>query len=74
MAANTAAEAFGHAAAANVTLGDEVARAARETAVNAVAQSGIDIEIVLFDRDGRLVGHAPFGSHHESAPPRNRRR
>jgi cobalt-precorrin-5B (C1)-methyltransferase len=74
MAANTAAEAFAHAAAANVTLGDEVARAARETALNAVAQSGIDIEIVLFDRDGGLVGHAPFGSHHEGTPPRNRRR
>jgi cobalt-precorrin-5B (C1)-methyltransferase len=74
IAANTAAEAFGHAAAATVMLGDEVARAARETAANAVAQSGIDTEIVLFDRDGRLVGHAPFGSHHEGTPPRNRRR
>jgi cobalt-precorrin-5B (C1)-methyltransferase len=73
MAANTAAEAFGHAAAANVILGDEVARTARETAAEVVADSGIDIEIVLFDRDGRLVGHAPFGSHHEGPPPRNRR-
>jgi cobalt-precorrin-5B (C1)-methyltransferase len=74
MAANTAAEAFEHAAAANVMLGDQVARTARETAANAVAPSGVDIEIVLFDRDGRLVGHAPFGSHHEAAPPRNWRR
>jgi cobalt-precorrin-5B (C1)-methyltransferase len=73
-AANTAAEAFGDAAAANVMLGDEVARAARATAADVVADSGIDVEIVLFDRDGRLVGHAPFGSHHEGAPPRNRRR
>jgi cobalt-precorrin-5B (C1)-methyltransferase len=74
MAANTAAEAFGHAAAANVMMGDEVARTARETAADVVAHSGIDIEIVLFDRDGRVVGHAPFGLHHETAPPRNRRR
>jgi len=74
MAANTAAEAFAHAAAANVMLGDEVARTARETAAQVVANSGIDVEIVLFDRDGRLVGHAPFGSHHETAPSRNRRR
>jgi len=74
VASNTAAEAFGHAAAANVMLGDEVARAARETAAAVVANSGIDIEIVLFDRDGELVGQAPFGSHHEGAPPRNRRR
>ena len=73
-AANTAAEAFGHAAAANVMLGDQVARTARETAAQVVANSGIDVEIVLFDRDGRLVGHAPFGSHHETAPSRNRRR
>jgi cobalt-precorrin-5B (C1)-methyltransferase len=73
MAANTAAEAFGHAVAANVMLGDEVARAARKTATDVVAQSGIDVEIVLFDRDGQLVGHAPFGSHHDTAPPRNRR-
>jgi cobalt-precorrin-5B (C1)-methyltransferase len=74
MDANTAAEAFAHAAAANVMLGDEVARTARETTAQVVANSGIDVEIVLFDRDGRLVGHAPFGSHHETAPSRNRRR
>ncbi len=74
IAANTAAEAFAHAAAANVMLGDEVARTARETAAQVVANSGIDVEIVLFDRDGRLVGHAPFGSHHETDPSRNRRR
>jgi cobalt-precorrin-5B (C1)-methyltransferase len=64
MASNTAAEAFGHAAAANVMLGDQVARAAQHTAADVVANSGIDVEITLFDRDGRLVGHAPFGSHH----------
>jgi cobalt-precorrin-5B (C1)-methyltransferase len=74
LAANTAVEAFEHAAAANVVLGDQVARAARETAADVVADSGIDIEIVLFDRDGSLVGHAPFGSHQDAAPPRNRRR
>jgi cobalt-precorrin-5B (C1)-methyltransferase len=74
MAANTAAEAFEHAAAANVMLGDQVARTARETAADVVADSGIAVEVVLFDRDGRLVGHAPFGSRHEGAPPRNRRR
>jgi cobalt-precorrin-5B (C1)-methyltransferase len=74
IASNTAAEAFGHAAAANVMLGNEVARAARQTAADVVANSGIDVDIVLFDRDGQLVGHAPFGSHHEGAPSRNRRR
>jgi cobalt-precorrin-5B (C1)-methyltransferase len=74
MASNTAAESFSHAAAENVALGDQVARAAQQTAMNVVASSGIDVEIVLFDRDGRLVGHAPFGSDHDGSPPRNRRR
>jgi cobalt-precorrin-5B (C1)-methyltransferase len=75
---NTAAEAFGHAAAEGVALGDQVARAARQAAMDVVAGSGIDIEIVLFDRGGELVGQSPFGlgggSDHDGPPPRNRRR
>ena len=74
MASNGAAEAFAHAAAAQVTLGDEVARAAQRTAMGVVADSGIDVEIVLFDRGGQLVGRAPFGWHHDGAPSRKRRR
>jgi cobalt-precorrin-5B (C1)-methyltransferase len=73
IAANTAAEAFALAAAEGIALGDEVARAAQATAMRVVEGRGIAIEVVLFDRDGRLAGHAPFGPHHES-PPRNRRR
>jgi cobalt-precorrin-5B (C1)-methyltransferase len=69
MASNTAAEAFAHAAAANVMLGDAVARAAQQTASDVVADGGIDVEVLLFDRDGRLVGHAPFASHHQVVPP-----
>jgi cobalt-precorrin-5B (C1)-methyltransferase len=61
-ASNTAAEAFGHAAAANVMLGDVVARAAQRTAAAVVADAGVDVEVLLFDRDGRLAGHAPFHS------------
>ena len=74
MASNSAAEASGYAAAENVALCDQVARAAQQTAMNVAASSGIDVEIVLFDRDGRLVGQAPFGSDHDGSPPRNRRR
>jgi len=59
-ASNTAAEAFGHAHTAGVALGDAVARAAQVTAARVVEGAGIAVEIVLFDRDGRLVGHAPF--------------
>jgi cobalt-precorrin-5B (C1)-methyltransferase len=72
-ASDTAAEAFAHAAAANLMLGDQVARAAQKTAADVVANRGIDIEIVLFDRAGQLAGHASFGSHHDGAPARNRR-
>lgn len=63
-ASNTAAEAFAHAAAENVRLGDEVARAARRTAAEVVAGTGVDVEVMLFDRDGRLVGAAPSCRQH----------
>jgi cobalt-precorrin-5B (C1)-methyltransferase len=74
VASNTAAEAFAHAAAEGIELGDEVARTAQRTAMGVVEGRGIAIEIVLFDRDGRLVGHAPFAPVHDAAPPRKRRR
>ena len=45
-----------------VALGDEVAHAARATAERVVAGRDIAIEIVVFDRDGFLVGRAPFKS------------
>jgi cobalt-precorrin-5B (C1)-methyltransferase len=63
--ANTAAEAFAHAAADGVGLGDEVARAAQETARQVVAGRGIAIEVLLFDRDGAPVGHASFPRDHD---------
>ena len=73
LSANTAAEAFAQAQAEGIALGDAVARAALETATRVVAGRAIEIEIALFDREGRLVGHAPFASAH-AAPPRNLRR
>jgi cobalt-precorrin-5B (C1)-methyltransferase len=62
---NTAAQAFADAAAEGVALGDAVARAAQEAALGVVTGSGIAIEIVMFDRDGRLAGHAPFRPDHD---------
>ena len=62
VAANNAAEVFALAQAEGVALGDEVARAARATAERIVAGRDIAIEIVVFDRDGVLVGRAPFAS------------
>jgi cobalt-precorrin-5B (C1)-methyltransferase len=58
VAANTAAEAFGHAQAEGIGLGDAVAQAAQAVAARVVEGSGIALDTVLFDRDGRLVGRA----------------
>jgi cobalt-precorrin-5B (C1)-methyltransferase len=60
LAANNAAEAFALAQSEGIALGDEVARAARATAERIVAGREIAIEIVVFDRNGVLVGRAPF--------------
>ncbi|HEX2449328.1 MAG TPA: cobalt-precorrin-5B (C(1))-methyltransferase [Methyloceanibacter sp.] len=73
LASNTAAEAFAHAEADGVELGSEVAHAGWETAAAVVAGKPIEIEIAVFDREGRLVGHAPFAPAH-AAPPLKRRR
>ena len=72
-ASNTAAEAFAHAQAAQIVLGDVVAQAAQQTALEVIEGRDIAIEVVLFDREGGLVGHAPFNSDH-GTPPRKRRR
>jgi cobalt-precorrin-5B (C1)-methyltransferase len=62
VAANSAAEAFLLARAAGIALGDQVARAAKETAARIVTGRDIAIEIAVFDREGALVGRAPFDS------------
>jgi cobalt-precorrin-5B (C1)-methyltransferase len=74
LASNTAAEAFGHARHDSVALGDAVARAAQKTAQEVVKGRAIAIEVVLFDRDGHLVGRAPFEPHQDPPAPRKRRR
>jgi cobalt-precorrin-5B (C1)-methyltransferase len=73
MAANTAAEAFAHAEGEGIGLADAVAHAARATALRVVKGRDVAIEVVVFDREGRLVGRADFAAAH-AAPPRNRRR
>jgi cobalt-precorrin-5B (C1)-methyltransferase len=62
LGANTAAEAFLLAGGESIALGDEVARAAKATAEHIVAGRDIAIEVAVFDRDGVLVGRAPFDS------------
>jgi cobalt-precorrin-5B (C1)-methyltransferase len=60
LTANTAAQAFAVAQTAGIALGNQVARAAQDTAANIVAGTEIAVEIVLFDREQTLVGRAPF--------------
>ncbi len=58
--ANTVALAFQEAAAAGIALGDLVAARAWATAAPVLRGSGAALEIVVFDRDGALMGRAPF--------------
>ena len=70
---NTVAEAFAHAAGAGLALGDAVAAAAWSVAADAMRPAPIALEIAVFDRNGALVGRAPFASVHAASPSRNRR-
>ena len=60
-AGNTAMEALGIARAAALPLGDWVAKKAQAVA-RAEADSKVDIEILVYDRAGDLVGHADFAT------------
>ncbi|MBV9814002.1 MAG: cobalt-precorrin-5B (C(1))-methyltransferase [Acetobacteraceae bacterium] len=64
--AASVAEAF--AAAGDAALGDAIARRAWSTAADVIAGTDVALEILVFDRDGACVGHAPFAS-----APRNLR-
>ncbi|MBS7813708.1 cobalt-precorrin-5B (C(1))-methyltransferase [Roseococcus pinisoli] len=61
-ACNTVAEAFSRAGDG---LGDLIAARARDTAAEVLRGTDIALEVAVFDREGRLVGHSP---------PLNRRR
>ncbi len=65
---NTAAEAFAHAATANIALGDRVAALAWERAAAVLTGADVALEVVMFDAAGMLVGRAPFRPVHEAAP------
>jgi cobalt-precorrin-5B (C1)-methyltransferase len=58
LAANTVAEAFAAAQAEGIALGDAVARAARGVAMRVVEGRDVAIDVVVFDREGTLVGQA----------------
>ena len=67
--ANTAAEVMGWAAERNLPLADLVARAAWDTAAQVIGGTEMELEILVFDREGRLLGRAPFSPVHD-VPPR----
>lgn len=68
--ANTTAEAFDLAARGGVSLGDAVAARAWVTAAAVLAGSGTELDIVLFDRDGHLVGRSQARRVHAAPPKR----
>ncbi|MFC0269520.1 cobalt-precorrin-5B (C(1))-methyltransferase [Kushneria aurantia] len=60
LAANSALEAFELAAAADIALGDLIAGEARDVASRVVKRSGIAVDVLVFDRSGRLIGRADY--------------
>jgi len=68
--ANTVMQAFTMAGESGLALGDHVGALAWKTAAKALKDPAISLEILVFDREGRLVGRAPFtpSDHSESLP------
>ncbi len=58
-AGNTAMEALEICTAANIPIGDDIAKSARTIALTE-ADHRIDIELLVYDRKGNLVGEAGF--------------
>lgn len=71
--ANTTAHAFSLAAEASIDLGNAIAAAGRVTAARVIEDAPIDVEVLLFNRQGQLVGSAPF-AHDPPAPPADGRK
>ncbi len=69
--ANTVAEAF---AVSDVPLGDAVAARAWEVAAMALRPANTELEVVVFDRAGGLLGRHGFLPVHGEPPGRNLRR
>jgi cobalt-precorrin-5B (C1)-methyltransferase len=67
--ANTGAEVMGWATEHNLPLAELVARAAWNTAAQVIGGTEMELEILVFDREGRLLGRAPFSPVHD-VPPR----
>ncbi len=67
--ANTVLQAFTLAGENGLALGDRIAALAWKTAAKALKDPGIALEILVYDREGRLVGQTAFtpSDHSESS-------
>jgi cobalt-precorrin-5B (C1)-methyltransferase len=61
-AANTVAEAFSIAAGEGVPLGDAIAASAWETAAAVLKNTGIELELLVFNREGEMMGRKDFAA------------
>ena len=66
--ANTVSQAFALSDESGLPLGDRIAARAWKTAAKALNDRSIALEILVFDRQGRLIGRTPFtpSDHSES--------
>ena len=55
---NSALEVLQASEAAGIAIGDQIATAGWDTAARVIAGSGMALEVIVFDRDGRLVGRS----------------
>ncbi|MCO5065463.1 MAG: cobalt-precorrin-5B (C(1))-methyltransferase [Rhizobiaceae bacterium] len=58
-AANTVAHAFALAEEVGISIGDAIAELAWKTAMPVVAKATIEVEVLVFDREGNLRGQYP---------------
>ncbi|WP_456269288.1 cobalt-precorrin-5B (C(1))-methyltransferase [Kushneria sp. AK178] len=56
--ANSGLEAFELAGAAGIQLGDQLAESARRRAAAVIQHSGIALDVMVFDRQGRCIGRS----------------
>lgn len=69
--ANTVAGAFNEAEAAGLDIGNRIAALAWQTAAKFLHSPDIALEVIVFDREGRLRGKTSFtpSDHSETLPP-----
>jgi cobalt-precorrin-5B (C1)-methyltransferase len=68
--ANTTPEAFASAASEGILLGDAVAARAWDVAAEVLAGADTELDIVIFDREGKLAGRSRPKAVHAAPPKR----